>query len=85
VKIKKIHRGRYGVESIASIPKIAGGAGSVTSFSLEVGKTYTYKGKKMTILSAKCPDGKLQAHGTAVFSDETKASAEVIRTCSPKG
>ena len=33
VKIKKKKNGRYGLQSIASVPKIAGGAGSVTSFS----------------------------------------------------
>jgi hypothetical protein len=85
VKIKKIHHGRFGLLSVASVPKIAGGSGSVTSFSLKVDKKYTYKGKKMSVLTAKCPDGKLQAHGTAVFSDGTKASAEIIRTCTGKG
>ena len=85
VKIKKIHKGRFGTYSVASVPKIAGGSGSVTSFSLTVGKKYTYKGKKVSVLSAKCPDGKLQAHGTAVFSDGTRASAEIIRTCTGKG
>jgi hypothetical protein len=81
VKIKKIHKGRYGLESIASIPKIAGGSGSVTSFSLTIGKKYTYKGKKMSVLTAKCPDGKLQAHATAVFADGTKAATTITRTC----
>jgi hypothetical protein len=76
VKIKKIHAGRYGLEAKSSIPKIAGGSGSVTHFNLTINK----KG----VLSAKCPDGKLQAHGTAVFSDGTRASAEVIRTCNGK-
>jgi hypothetical protein len=73
VKIKKIHKGRYGLESIASIPKIAGGSGSVKSFSLTVGKQQT--------LFAKCPDGKLQAHATAKFADGTKVSAGIVRTC----
>jgi hypothetical protein len=76
VKIKKEHHGRYGTKSVASIPKIAGGSGSVTSFSLTINK----KG----VLLAKCPDGKLQAHGTAVFSDGTKAEAGIIRTCTGK-
>jgi hypothetical protein len=76
VKIKKIHNGRYGMEADSSIPKIAGGSGSVTHFNLTINK----KG----VLSAKCPDGKLQAHGTAVFSDGTRASAEIIRTCTGK-
>jgi hypothetical protein len=76
VKIKKIHKGRFGIGSVTTIPKIAGGSGSVTDFNLTINK----KG----VLLAKCPDGKLQAHGTAVFSDGTRASAEVIRTCTGK-
>jgi hypothetical protein len=83
VKIKKIHHGRYGMLATASIPKIAG-EGAVTSFSLKIDKKYTYKGKKLSILSAKCPDGKLQAHATAVFRDNTRLSAEVIRSCHGK-
>lgn len=85
VKIKKVHKGRYGYESIASIPKIANGAGSVTSFNLSIFKKYTYKGKKVSVLSAKCTDGKLEAQGEAIFSDGTKAKAAIVRTCTPKG
>ncbi len=84
MKIKKIHNGRFGLKSVASVPKIAGGSGSVTFFALKIDKKFTYKGKKVSVLTAKCPDGKLQAHGTAVFSDGTRASAEVIRTCTGK-
>jgi len=85
VKIKKIHNGRYGLKSIATIPKIANGSGSVKSFNLKIGKTFTYKGKKVSVLSAKCTDGKLQAHATSVFADGTKASAGIVRTCQSKG
>jgi hypothetical protein len=76
VKIKKVKKGRYGTESIATIPKIAGGSGSVTYFKLKFDKG---------ILFGKCPDGRLQAHGTAVFADSTKASATVVRPCTSKG
>lgn len=85
VKIKKINRGRYGLKSVATIPKIANGSGSVKSFDLKIGKTYTYKGKKVSVLSAKCTDGKLQAFASSVFADGTKASAGIVRTCSSKG
>jgi hypothetical protein len=74
VKIKKVHNGRYGLKSVATIPKIAGGSGSVTSFNLTIKKS-------SHVLSAKCPDGKLQAHATSIFSDGTKAAATIIRTC----
>jgi hypothetical protein len=76
VKIKKVHNGRYGLKSVATIPKIANGSGSVTSFNLSI----TKKG----VLTAKCPDGKLQAHATSIFADGTKASAAIIRTCKGK-
>jgi len=76
VKIKKIHNGRYGTKSVATIPKIANGAGSVTSFSLTINK----KG----VLMAKCPDGKLQAKATGVFADGTKATGSIVRTCKGK-
>jgi hypothetical protein len=90
VKIKKIHNGRYGMKSVATIPKIAGGSGSVTSFALKIDKKFTYKGKKVSVLSAKCPDGKLQAHVEATFfnyktSATTKAATEILRTCTGKG
>ena len=85
VKIKKIHNGRYGLKSVATIPRIANGSGSVTSFDLKIGKTYTYKGKKVSVLSARCTDGKLQARASAIFDDGTKASAGIVRTCTPKG
>jgi hypothetical protein len=85
VKISKIHNGRYGLKSVATIPRIVSGAGSVKSFDLKIGKTYTYKGKKVSVLSAKCSDGKLQAFGSALFADGTKASAGIVRTCTSKG
>jgi hypothetical protein len=85
VKIKKIHDGRYGTLSTSTIPKIAGGAGSVKSFTLKLDKKWIYNGRKMSLISAKCPDGKLQANIEANFSDGTKAGATIIRTCTPKG
>jgi hypothetical protein len=84
VKVQRVKNGRYGIKSIAAIPVIAGGAGSPTGFSLLIDKKYTYKGKKMSVLSAKCPDGRLQNKAEAIFADGTKAETEVINTCTPK-
>jgi len=85
VKITKTHNGRYGLKSVASIPKIANGAGSVTNFSLSISKKFNYKGKKHSVLSAKCTDGHLDAQGEAVFADGTRAKGAVTRPCTPKG
>jgi hypothetical protein len=85
VKVSKIHNGRYGYKSIASIPKIAGGYGSPISFSLKVGKSFTVKGHKQSYLTAQCPDGHLNAKGIGVFTDGSRLSGSVVRTCTPKG
>jgi hypothetical protein len=76
VKVKKIHKGRYGLESVATVPKIAGGSGSVVFFTLTLNKG---------IIKATCTDGHLDARGTASFSDGTEAKGTVTRPCTPKG
>lgn len=85
VKVSKISNGRYGLKSIGTIPRIAGGYGSPIRFSLKIGRSFTYKGKKQSYLLLKCPDGKILAKGVAVFDDGTRLSAGVVRSCTPKG
>ncbi|MGE5408384.1 MAG: hypothetical protein ACM3NV_07205 [Syntrophothermus sp.] len=85
VKIKKVHHGRYGLQATATIPKIASGNGSVTAFRLKIDKKFTYRGRKQSVLSAKCPDGRLQAHATAYFSNGLKAATEFVRPCTGTG
>jgi hypothetical protein len=85
VKVTKIHKGRFGLKSVATVPKIAGGYGSPVSFSLKLGRDFTYKGKKQSYLLAKCPDGHLVAKGMGVFSDGSRLTGHLVRTCTPKG
>jgi hypothetical protein len=73
VKVKKVHNGRYGLKSVATIPKIANYAGSVTNFNL----TITRHG----YLLAKCPDGHIDAKGKAVFREGPTAEGSVSRPC----
>ncbi len=81
VKISKIHNGRFGTKSIASIPKIAGGYGSAKEFSLTLDRGFG----NTPFLFAKCPDGHLNAKATSVFSDGTKLTGSFVRSCTPKG
>lgn len=75
VKIKKVRERRYGMEVAASVPKIAGGAGSVTFFTLWL---------KRGVFSATCPDGRLDFHNRSVFADGTQLTQPVIRTCTAR-
>jgi hypothetical protein len=85
VKVSKIHKGRFGTKAVASIPVIAGGSGSPVFFELNIKRKFTYKGKSQSYLLAKCPDGHINARGTAVFSDGAQLSGELVRPCTPKG
>ncbi len=81
VKISKVHNGRYGTKSVASIPKIAGGYGSVKEFALTFSRGY----KNTPFLFAKCTDGHLNAKATSVFTDGTKLTGSFVRSCTPQG
>jgi hypothetical protein len=87
VKIKKEHKGPYGLRSVATIPKIAGYAGSVTAFDLTFKKKlFSYRGKKHGYLLAKCATGRFLAQAEAKFHDGTSMGpAKITRACTPKG
>jgi hypothetical protein len=90
-----ISRKGTGIHSIAKIPVIAGGSGSALDFNFKLGKTYSYKGKKVGYFEAKCPDGVFKVSTPKVlFKNEAKipgvASATVLKgglavPCTPKG
>jgi hypothetical protein len=85
VKIKKIHKGRYGTRAVASIPVIAGGSGSVTHFSLAVHRLFKRHGKMQSYLLAECANGHFFAHATAKYRDGRTLTGDVVRACTPKG
>jgi len=82
-KITHIHRGHYGLHTVSKIPRIAGGAGSVTKFKLTIDRTFTYKGKKESYLTASCPTGLYYAEGKVQFSDSTVLKVTHILPCTP--
>jgi hypothetical protein len=83
-KVTRIHRGRYGLHLEAHIPKIAGGAGSATAFSLKIGRRYTYKGQRKSFLTASCPTGSWATKGNLSFSDHTRLGFTHVFTCTPE-
>jgi hypothetical protein len=81
IEIQKVHDGRYGFKTVAKIPRIAGGYGIPLYARLSVGRTWTYKGKKLSFANAGCPDGRLQAKGEFVFKDGTSLLGSVFKPC----
>ncbi len=85
ITISKEHDGVYGTHSVALVPTIAGGAGSVTKFRLTIHRLFTYKGRKESYLVARCFTGHFYAHVTAKFVNGTEISGSVVKACQKKG
>lgn len=47
-------KGQFGTVLSAKIPKIAGGSGSITELNLQIGRTYRYRGQRLSYISADC-------------------------------
>jgi hypothetical protein len=84
-KVTRIDDGRFGMRIQATVPKIAGGSGSVTEFELKVGRRFTYKGQRKSFLSASCPSGSWMAKGEATFVEGTALHIAHVFPCTPQG
>jgi hypothetical protein len=84
VKLTHIHRGHYGTHAVAEIPRIAGGAGSVTKFKITIKRDFTYKGKRQSYLTASCPTGVYYAEGKVQFTDGTALKVTHALPCTPQ-
>ncbi len=94
--IKKIHKGRFGYQTVAKVPQIVGGSGSAVDFRFTIAKKFfRFKHRKHSLLSAKCPDGHFKAKVLkALFRNEAQVAGAPSRTvlksslvvpCTPKG
>jgi hypothetical protein len=84
VVASRTSRGRFGLQAIVKVPKIAGGYGSITRLSLQLGRKFPYEGKQRSYLLAKCPDGHLIVIGVGVFSDGSRLAGSATRVCIPQ-
>jgi len=84
-----------GFHTVSKIPVVAGGSGSGLDFKFQLGKTYTYKGKKVGYFEAKCPDGVFKVNvpkllfkneaQTPGVGSQTVLKGKVAVPCKPKG
>jgi hypothetical protein len=93
--IKKIRKGRYGLNTVAKVPVVAGGSGSALDFRFRIKRSFTYKGRKQSYLNARCPDGRFQTNILkALFKNEAQTpgapaaavlKGKLVVPCAPKG
>lgn len=93
VHVRRKPGGRWSAR--AEIPRIAGGSGAITRFSLRVGKRFTYRGGRKSLFSARCPDGELSFEAAKLlFKNEARIPSVAAQTvlksrisvpCRPRG
>lgn len=83
IRIEKIREGRFASRAILTVPNIANGAGSLTSFSAKIERSFIRKGTRVSLLTAKCPGGRLYARAKANFVDGTSVQSQLARDCVP--
>jgi hypothetical protein len=81
-KVLSFNKEGFGPRLDVEIPKLAGGTGALTDFTVKINKRYTFKGKKRSYVSAKCPNSKkLKARGTFSFIDGESLTAISQQSC----
>jgi hypothetical protein len=83
--ISNYNKEGFGPRLDVEIPKIAGGTGALTDFSVRINKKFKFKGKQRSFISAKCPNSKkLKARGTFTFADGESLTAFSTQSCNQR-
>ncbi len=78
VKLKRVKKGRYGMNTVSKVPRIVGGAGSAISFNLRVKRDFRFKKQKRSFVTARCADGRFNAKIVkALFKQEARGILQV--------
>lgn len=72
VDIRRVDKGRVGWEALLSIPKIAGGYGSLADYRLRIGKRF---------LSATCADGRFELSAVTTTTEGQWVPEKMVRPC----
>lgn len=85
-------KGTYGTVLRAALPKAIGSSSYITGLSMNLGRNFSYKGKRHSYLSASCPAPKgfnravfPLAHAGFDFKGGTSLGSTLLRSCGVRG
>jgi hypothetical protein len=84
IEIGKKLEGRIGTEATLAVPKVAGGFGLLTDFSLTLRRRIADKNPRAGIMSLKCPNGRFLVQIRATLADGTLVRGDFPRRCRAK-
>lgn len=84
--ISKYKKMGYGSRFEIDFPKLFGGGGAIREFNINISKKFTHKGKKRSVVSAKCPGSKkLKSRVAFTYTSGETITAPSTQRCTPKG
>ncbi|HEX5608507.1 MAG TPA: hypothetical protein VFX45_00275 [Solirubrobacterales bacterium] len=79
VRIRRVSRN--GLSAIAAVPRIAGGAGFLTSFDVKISKKYSFRGERRSVISASCGHRQIRFEVTAFFANGGSSRGSLAHGC----
>ncbi len=76
--------GQFGYRIAVTVPEVAGGSGSLTSFDLTIDRRWTDNGRRHSYLNAECPDGHFLNQFEVAFGGDTNLTGTVLSSCKSK-
>jgi hypothetical protein len=85
VRVSRVSKEGLGLHIEIDVPKIAGGAGSVVGGRFAMRRVYGFKGERRSVISGRCPDGRILGKGAFEYSDGTVLGGGIVRSCVGRG
>ncbi len=83
--VSKYKKEGYGTRLDIDFPTLFGGSGAIREFKLKVGTKFSYRGKKRSLITAKCPSNKkLKSRIAFSYRDGDTLTVRSTQTCKPK-
>lgn len=82
IEVRKKANGRIGTEAILTVPRIAGGMGSITDLKLTL-RRFAGRGQA-GVTSLRCLDGQFRVEARARFADTPLIRSELPQSCQAK-
>jgi len=82
--VTNLNREGYGPRLDLEVPLLAGGTGALTGVSVKIDKKYSYKGKKRSLVSARCTSGRFKYRATFTYKDGEQLVPTSTQTCKKK-
>jgi hypothetical protein len=85
-QVRRTQSGRFGTEIVFSVPRVAGGAGSITALRMTIHGRRDVEGEPVELLTERCPrDRELHIRLGVSFIDGSISEAQVVQPCTVRG